>query len=275
MSIKLIALDIDGTLLNSSMEVTSETIEALNRAKERGIHIVLSTGRLVVECEDILEKLSCIRYVNSCTGAEVVDLEDGRSVAGRRIPGDEVRRLYHLLKDLDLMLCAFDPVDGKPHCSMDIFSRCMRECSAEVAEHLQRYYHPEEDFEGYLSKVQCLIKYYMPCFTPEAITQVARRMKDEPYTVVQCGPSDMEIMPVGVDKGVGLQLLAQALGLQKEQVMAMGDSENDIGMLQYAGLPVVMGNGLPQVKKLAKYITDDNDHDGVAKAVNMVLEGKL
>lgn len=275
MAIKLIALDIDGTLLNSSMEVSSATIDTLDRAKERGIHIVLSTGRLVVECEDILEKLPCIRYVNSCTGAEVVDLADGHTVAGRRIPGDEVRRLYHLLEDLDLMLCAFDPTDGRPHCCMDVFRRCMEVCPPEEAAHLRRFYHPEDDFEGYLAGVESLIKYYMPCFTPEAMTQVAQRMKNEPYTVVQCGPSDMEIIPVGTDKGMGLQLLAQALGLKREQVMAIGDSENDIGMLRYAGLPVVMGNGLPHIKELASYITDDNDHDGVAKAVNMVLEGTL
>ena len=275
MSIKLIALDIDGTLLNSSMEVTPATIDALNKANERGIHIVLSTGRLVAECEDILHKLPCIRYVNSCTGAEVVDLRNGCSVAGRRIPGEEARRLYQLLKDLDVMPCAFDPVDGKPHCCIEAYRRCMEACSAEVAAHLQRYYHPEEDFEGYLAKVQCLIKYYMPCFTKQAITDVAQRMKDEPYTVVQCGPADMEIIPVGTDKGLGLQLLAEALELERDQVMAIGDSENDLGMLRYAGLPVVMGNGSEEAKACAKYITDDNDHEGVAKAITMVLEGLL
>lgn len=275
MDIKLIALDIDGTLINSKMEVSPANIEALNRAYDRGIHIVLSTGRLALECEDILRKLPCIRYVNGCTGAEVVDLSDGRTVAGRRIPGGEARRVYHLLKDLDLMLCAFDPTDGRPHCCMEVFRRCVQACAPEVAEHLRRFYHPEDDFEGYLAKVDSLIKFYMPCFTTDAMTQVAQRMKDEPYTVVQCGPSDMEIMPVETDKGVGLQLLAQALGLGREQVMAIGDSENDIGMLRYAGLPVVMGNGLPHIKQLASYITDDNDHDGVAKAVNMVLEGTL
>ena len=275
MQIKLIALDIDGTLLNSNLEVTAATIDALNRAMERGIHIVLSTGRLVVECEDILEKLPCIRYVNSCTGAEVVDLQTGKTVAGRRIEGDEILRLYELLKDLDLMPCAFDPVDGMAHCSVEKFRLCMENCSPDVARHLRRFYCPEEDFEAYLRSKDSLIKYYMPCFNERAITDVAQRMKEEPYTVVQCGPSDMEIIPVGTDKGLGLQLLAQALGLEQEQVMAIGDSENDIGMLRYAGLPVVMGNGLPHVKELARYITDDNDHDGVAKAINMVLEGKL
>lgn len=275
MAIKLIALDIDGTLLTSTQEVTEATVASLNKAVEQGIHIVISTGRLVAECVDILEKLPCVRYVSSCTGAEVVDLKDRKSVAGRRITGDECRRLYHLLKDLDIMMCAFDPVDSKPHCCKKIYDANIGNCLPEVARHLRRFYQPEEDFEGFIEKVECLIKYYIPCFTKDAMEQLKERLAGEPYTVVQCAPTDMEIIPIDTDKGLGLQLLAQALGFERDEVMAIGDSENDIAMLQYAGLPVVMGNGLPHVKKLAKYITDDNNHDGVAKAVNMVLEGKL
>lgn len=275
MAIKLIALDVDGTLLTSDQKITPATAEALNKAKARGIHIVLSTGRLAVECRNIFEQLPCIQYINGCTGAEVTDLQTGRSVAGSRIPGDEARRLYNILKDLDLMLCAFDPVDGKPHCSKELWDRCREVCSPEVAWHLSTFYHPEDDFEGYLSKVDCLIKYYMPCFTPEAMTQVAQRLKDEPYTVLQCGPADMEIMPVGADKAVGLRKLAESLGLTAAEVMAIGDSENDVSMLRYAGLSVCMANGSEQAKAAAGYITDDNNHDGVAKAVNMVLEGAL
>ena len=275
MAIKLIALDIDGTLLNSKMEVTAAAIEALNKAVARGIHIVLSTGRLVVECADILEKLPCIRYVNGCTGAEVTDLKTGRSVAGRRISGDEARRIYSKLKDLPIMFCAFDPKDGAPHCSRERWQQSVDNASPPVRRHIKKFYTPEDSFEDYIANVQELIKVYMPCFTQEALVEVKRRMAAEPYTVVQCSATDMEIMPVGADKGAGLEQLAQVLGLTSSEVMAIGDSENDLSMLRYAGLPVVMANGSDEAKALAKYITDDNNHDGAAKAVNMVLEGTL
>lgn len=274
MTIKLIALDIDGTLINSKMEVTAATVQALNKAVERGIHIVLSTGRLVIECTDILEKLPCIRYVNGCTGAEVTDLKTGRSVAGKRIPGDEVRRIYNKLKDLPIMICPFDE-DCIPRCDRDHWQLCLDEGPYPVAQHFKRFYKPIDDMDSYMKTVNSLIKFYMPCFTKETLEEYKARMAGEPYTVLQCAETDMEIMPVGADKGDGLRMLADVLGLTADEVMAIGDSENDISMLRYAGLPVVMGNGLPHVKPLAKYITDDNDHDGVAKAVNMVLEGKL
>ncbi|MBQ9968779.1 MAG: HAD family phosphatase [Oscillospiraceae bacterium] len=274
MAIKLIALDIDGTLVNSRMEITDATVQALERAVEHGIRIVLSTGRLVVECTDILQKLPCIRYVNGCTGAEVTDLATGRSVAGKRISGDEARRLYNKLKDMPIMICPFNE-DCIPRSDRYHWQKCLEEAPRPVAQHMERFYEPIDDLDAYMASVQKLIKFYFPCFTKETVEEFKRRMADEPYTVLQCGPFDMEIMPVGADKGDGLRMLAESLGLTAHEVMAIGDSENDIEMLRYAGLPVVMGNGLPHVKPLARYITDDNDHDGVAKAVNMVLEGTL
>ena len=274
MKIKLIALDIDGTLVNSQMEVTAATVDALNKAAEQGVQIVLSTGRLVCECEDVLEKLPCVRYVNGCTGAEVTDLITSRSVAGKRIPGDEALRLYNKLKDLPIMICPFNE-DCIPRSDRHHWQRCIDEAPRPVAQHFERFYEPVDDLDAYMASVKNLIKFYCPCFTKEVVEEFKHRMADEPYTVLQCAPLDMEIMPIGADKGDGLRMLAESLGLTAEEVMAIGDSENDVSMLQYAGLPVVMGNGLPHVKPLAKYITDDNDHDGVAKAVNMVLEGKL
>ena len=133
----------------------------------------------------------------------------------------------------------------------------------------------EKKSNAYLDDHDKIIKFYMPCFSVDVIEEVKRRMEGEPYTVLQCGPADVEIIPVDTHKGTGLAELAQILGITSDEVMAIGDSENDIEMLRYAGLPVAMGNGSDEVKALAKYITDDNDHDGVAKAVSLVLEGKL
>ena len=120
MDIKLIALDVDRTLLTSDHKVTPAVQQVLTEAYERGIHIVLSTGRLVIECREILQALPCIRFINGCTGAEVVNLLDGHTVAGKRISGGEARRIYSKLKDLDMMLCAFDPRDRRPHCRRDL-----------------------------------------------------------------------------------------------------------------------------------------------------------
>ena len=275
MAIRLIALDIDGTLFNSKLQITDETVCALTKAAQHGIHIVLSTGRPAPECKDILEKLPCIDFINGCTGAQVVDVKARKTIAGRYIPRAEAKRLLEKIRELDLMVCAFDPVTGQCHDDAETLKYCISVSSPEIAKHLTKNHVGVESLDDYLDSLDKIIKFYMPCFSVDVIEEVKRRMEGEPYTVLQCGPSDVEICPADTDKGTGLAELAQSLGITADEVMAIGDSENDVSMLRYAGLPVSMGNGSDEVKALAKYITDDNDHDGVAKAVYMVLEGKL
>ena len=85
--------------------------------------------------------------------------------------------------------------------------------------------------------------------------------------ITRSAENNFEIMPEGVNKGLALQELTQVMGITMDEVMAIGDSDNDSDMLRIAGMPVVMGNGDEAVKKLAKYVTDTNDNDGVAKAI--------
>ena len=276
MDIKLIALDVDGTLLNSQMEVSPATAAALEKAAAAGIHIALSTGRIVSECADILAALPCIHYVNSCTGAEVVELDTGRSLGGARISADEARRLYGLLKDLDVFLDVFDPQDQIPHCREDLHRQCDRFFPPSLARHLQKFYKPEPDLDAYVRGLDHdIIKFFMIFLNPDHKQEALRRLAGEPYFIAESSPHDLEIMPVGVTKATGLDILSKALGLTRQQVMVMGDGGNDVDQLRFAGLPVAMGNGSPEAKACARYITDDNDHDGVAKAVNMVLDGSM
>lgn len=275
MDIKLIALDVDGTLLNSSMEVLPSTVEALTRAHHAGIHIALSTGRIISECTDILAALPCIRYVNSCTGAEVVDLQTGRSLGGARITAPEANRLYDLLKDLKVFLDVFDPKDQTPHCRGDLYALLdtIFASSPAVGRHIAKFYKPEADLDTFVRELDHdIIKFFMIFLSPEDKQEALRRLAGEPYTVAEASTHDLEIMPVGVNKATGLDILTRSLGLTREQVMVIGDGGNDVDQLRFAGLPVVMGNGSPEAKACAKFITDDNDHDGVARAVNMVLQ---
>lgn len=278
MDIKLIALDVDGTLLNSSMEILPSTVEALTRAHKAGIHIALSTGRIVSECADILANLPCIRYVNSCTGAEVVDLQTGRSLGGARITAPEANRLYGLLKDLKVFLDVFDPKDQAPHCRGDLHAQLdtIFASSPAVGKHIERFYKPEADLDAYVRELNHdIIKFFMIFLSPADKQEALRRLAGESYTIAEASVHDLEIMPVGVNKATGLEILSKALGLTREQVMVLGDGGNDVDQLRFAGLPVVMGNGSPAAKACARFITADNDHDGVAKAVNMVLDGTM
>ena len=104
MPIKLIALDVDGTLLDSRNELTRSTVQALQAAADRGIGIVLSTGRMLSECRELLECLPMIRYAVTCTGAQTIDLKTGQTIGRKSLSADQLRILCAPLWDLDVML---------------------------------------------------------------------------------------------------------------------------------------------------------------------------
>lgn len=153
---------------------------------------------------------------------------------------------------------------------------CETVCTPGQARHLRKFYLPEDDLGAYMAQLdRDIIKFHMYFFDAAAKAEALERLNGEPYTIAESCAADLEIMPPGIDKGTGLQQLAEALALKPEQVMVMGDGGNDVEQLRFAGLPVVMANGSEEAKACAKFITDDNDHDGVAKAVDMVLDGSM
>jgi len=115
MAIKLIGIDIDGTLLNKKKELTPGTIEALQAAADQGIHVVISTGRLLSEFRDLVEQLPMMRYTVTCTGTQVIDLQTGRDIFRAGMPAEELQRIYHKLKGFDMMFQAFSDDDGAIH----------------------------------------------------------------------------------------------------------------------------------------------------------------
>lgn len=275
MDIKLIALDVDGTLLGSRQEVTPATAAALTRAAQAGIHIVLSTGRILPECTLFLPELPMIRYAILCTGAKVVDLQTNEVLYSCTIPAKETKRLLRLLWDLDVQLQVFDPRDDHPHADKRRLDEGERFCG-NLAKTMRLYYLPEDDFEGYVEGIDCpMIKIHMYFGSDADQAEAIRRLQGEPYEVVATTTNDLEINPRGSGKDIGLQKLAETLDLTADNIMAIGDGDNDIPMLKLAGLPVAMANGSAGAKACAKHITDDCDHDGVAKAIEQMLDGKL
>jgi len=273
MSIKLIALDVDGTLLNSQNELLPSTIAALQEAADCGIHIVLSTGRMLSECRELLAQLPMIRYAVTCTGAQTIDLQNGHTIGRKSLTAEDLRLLCAHLWDLDVLLQVFDDHDGLMHNDAKCLTEAERFCAPGLARAIRRYHAPEQDLRAYVEAYEGPTNKLHMYFATAADKQTAvARTKGLPYYFADTCATDLEIMPLGVDKGLGLRQLTEHLGLERSAVMAIGDGGNDAGMLTYAGLAVVMGNANDQVKALAHRITDDNDHDGVANAIRQVLE---
>lgn len=272
MNIKLIGIDIDGTLLNSKKELTTATVDALQAASDRGIQVAISTGRMLSECTALLKRLPMVRYIVTCTGAQVIDLRTGETLFRQALTAEELRRFYSILRPFDMMIQVFSDVDGLIHNRWKDLDEGERFCSPALIDNFRRTHMAEDDLDQYIADYTGLTNKIHMFFGSTAERDAAWDLvRDEPYEIMDTMPSDLEIMPLGVDKGRGIHALAEHLGVTADETMAIGDGGNDVGMLQYAGRSVAMANASDSAKAAAKYLTASNDEDGVAKAVWEIL----
>ena len=214
-----------------------------------------------------------IRYAVTCTGTQVVDVKTGETLFRRSLTAEELRRLCARVADLDVMLQIFDDRDGLIHNDAAMLAHAERFCRPELARAMQLCHGAEPDFAAYLRDFEGPTnKLHMFFANPADKAEAIRRLSGTPYYMSESHKLDLELMPPGVDKGVGVMALAGLLGLDRSQVMAIGDGGNDVGMLRCAGLAVAMGNGSAEAKAAAHRIAPDNDHDGAAAAILQMLE---
>lgn len=268
MAIKLIGIDIDGTLLTSGKRLAQETVDALRAAADHGIQVVISTGRFFSEFEDLAEALPMVRYTVTCTGAQTLDLRTGQTLARHAIPAAELQRLYGKLRDLDAMVQIFSEHDGRIHNRASDLAEAERFCGPALARLVRATHAAEADLDAFAANYTGLTNKLHIFFPHRRVKDEAlARLAGEPYALMESVENDLELMAPGVDKGLGLRELAAHLGLDRSQVMAIGDSGNDAAMLRYAGTGVAMGNASREALEAADWVTASNDCGGVAQAI--------
>ncbi len=260
---KLIAVDMDGTLLKEDKTISKETIKAINKAKARGIKVVLATGRPIEGIQSYLQELNLISsedYAIAYNGAIIQNTESKQIISKALIKGSDLKYLYDLSKKLKVNIHAFD-LEG---------------C---ITPKMTKY----TEFEGAMNDIKVNIKDFNLIEDEEGIIKVMmvddeeildEALKNMPkevfekYTVVRSAPYFLEFLNKKVNKGEGVRALSEVLGIKQEEVICIGDAGNDIHMIRYAGLGVAMGNAFEEVKKEADFITKTNEEDGVAHVIN-------
>ena len=274
MDIRLIAVDLDGTLLKNDKTLSPATVGAVARAAQAGVEVAFATGRVLCEFEDLLAQLPDVRYAVTCTGAQVLDCRTGRELFFSPLPNRQVREVWQRLRTFDVLFEVFQGfsifVPADRHRRIDLFEAV----SGNHTLHCTRQ--PVEDFDGWIAALEAPVtKIHMFFLDPEQRDAAWDRIRDLDVYSCASDPVDLEIMAQGVDKGIGLSHLADYLALDRTQVMAVGDSGNDLGMLKYAGIRAVMANGNEDLKSLAHIIADTNEHDGVARLLDDLTAGAL
>ena len=271
--IKIIALDLDGTLLDSDKKLSRANYDALKAAAEAGIEIVPATGRLYRGMPAVIRELPYIRYAITINGAQVLDVQSGETICACEISNKDALDLCAYLSALPVLYDCY--WDGKAFAGRKLYENADKYISdyhsLKMMKDLRR---PVEDFESFLSegskapqKMQVFTK--DQTLRSELMTAIAERFPQ--FAVTTSLPENIEINNAEVDKGKALLDLAARLGFDRTQTMAFGDGLNDITLLKAAGTGVAMGNAHPDVKKIADRVTADCDHDGVALVINGLL----
>lgn len=274
MAIKLIALDLDGTTLTDDKHISPATKQALEEAAEKGVNVVVATGRTFSAVPDDVFTVKGIRYVMTSNGAAITDLHSGEVIYENCIAPEAVEDIVKLLSEYDFMVETF--VDGKAYIGRKFYDGVKdNEISYRQMEYVLTTRTPVDDLMEFLLENKEHIENVNVNFEfQEDRAMMREKMKQVPNTTLtNAFDYNLEMGGATTSKAGALLHLEKLLGVKPEEMMAVGDSPNDIAMIELAGLAVAMGNAKDEVKAIANYVTDTNKNDGVAKAVRkFVLE---
>jgi Cof subfamily protein (haloacid dehalogenase superfamily) len=258
---QLIALDVDGTLLNSQHSLPQDVRDAVLQAQERGAHVCLATGKLLNSVRDLIHALRLTSSQITCNGAALMDPATGEAL--RTWPLDSATRTASIgavrrsAPDQAIAWYTTDAIytDAAP---------------GELDHILAAYHEPPlhhvERLDGQLPPALKLLMTGDPAnlvlLREELATQLAERA-----TVMRTTADFVEIVAPGVSKGVALSALAHTLTIDPQNIVAIGDGENDQSLLEVAGVGIAMANAMPTLARRADAITASADESGVAHAL--------
>ncbi|MBQ7656014.1 MAG: HAD family phosphatase [Clostridia bacterium] len=261
--IRLIATDIDGTLLNSRLKIPDRNLRAIRAAQEKGVTVAISSGRFPENCFVLLQDYDLHCPIIGVNGAAIVDENLNQISESFIAPQAATRALEQLLRlGSDFFIFSHRAVctsrATRLHHSELSFGDRIRALGV-------TYYHGPEE-AARLAEQGAAHKIFVCDNVP--LPRVREALQGIPgIDLTQSSQANIEVMPLGVDKGTGIQKLAKSLGLSLADVMALGDEGNDLPMLRAAGLGVAMENGSAEARAAADYVTDTNDNCGFAKAI--------
>jgi len=266
--IRMVAMDLDDTLLRHDLTISERTIRSINKAREKGVLVTVATGRMPLSCQRFIEQLEIKIPVITCHGAIVKDMESGeiiyRKVIESKIVAEVIQRMQS--EKMHCQIYVKDKIYTNMKNEWSEKWRKLSNLQAEEADLFEILQQEEEGAEKIVSiDDEGLIFEKYTAFQP---------LFDGRVHLTMSKPNFLEMSDTTVNKGAALEFLAQKHGIKREEIMAIGDSLNDLEMIRYAGLGVAMGNARSEVKKEADYITGTNNEEGVAAAIEKFVLGE-
>ncbi|MDR1796284.1 MAG: Cof-type HAD-IIB family hydrolase [Clostridiales Family XIII bacterium] len=267
MDIRLLASDLDRTLLDSKHEVSAENKAALEACAEKGVVLVAATGRALSAVPEGVRKVRGMRYIVCSNGAKVFENDGTKLLYERYISREAVDYIRPLLEDGEV-LCEFF-WGGYPYVQQDRYDR-HEAIPGWFLEYFLASRKPVPDMARAIEEHLHEIENINFVFADDAVKERLRgylAARTDLYEFTSSMPFNFEIGGVGVSKASALDFVCAREGILPAQCICFGDSENDAHMIAWAGIGVAMGNAVPEAKAAAGHVTGDNEHSGVAQAL--------
>ena len=271
-NIKIIALDLDGTLLNSNKELTSASSAALYRAAESGILIVPTTGRFYGGMPEEIRQLPFVKYAVTINGAQVADVSNGEVIYKAELSCSQSVRIMEFLDGYPVIYDCYQDNDAwmtarlKERIDETVSSHHYRKMLHELRKPVDELKKVLTERNRGVQKVQFFTN--KPEVRALLMEELPKRFRD--ICVTSSTDDNVEINQSCANKGQALLALAEYLGVKREEILAFGDGMNDISMLKTAGIGVAMANACDEAKTAADSITLSCDEDGVARGIEEI-----
>ncbi|WP_130807537.1 Cof-type HAD-IIB family hydrolase [Senegalia massiliensis] len=272
MNYKLIAIDMDGTLLNNEEKVSERNKEAIMEATKKGVQVVVSTGRIFSSAIYFAKLIKVVTPIIACNGAYVSEYHRDNIILENPIKNKDLKNIIETLEKNNLYYHFYD---NENFYTKDLEYNSLKyyEWNKKQDEENKINIQIVENPLSFVEKED--IKVYKIVVMDNDMERIQNARielsENKEIEVVSSWHGSLDIMYKGVSKGKALKQLCNLYDISREEVIAIGDNENDLSMLEYAGTSVAMENGIDIVKEYATHVTDTNDNDGVAKIIEKLV----
>lgn len=276
--IKVLAFDLDGTVLTTEKKVTKETLAVFQQAADAGIACIPVTGRPLQGIPEVIRNLPYIPYIITSNGGKIYKMPEAKEIYADYLPKEKAVAVLHAIADMPVVPDCF--INGKGNMPTKAFTLVPKMGMSEAVKAYllsdTRDFH--ENIEAFVAATEDGIEKITINFILEE--DGSKRFGDLVYEKLKQIPDlslvvgaihNYEVSNLTATKGNALDWLLKNMKIAPEHAVAFGDEKNDVTMLEKAGIGVAMGNGVPEAKAVAQCIADTNDSDGVAKIIKNIL----
>ena len=258
-----LALDIDGTVVNSKKEITSVVKGEINRIQEAGVPVALVSGRPTKGIEHVAAELDFDKYesyILAFNGGKIIECSSGKVVYNQTIPLSLAKEVCKAAVEYNVPIVTYkddEIIATEPDNKYTKIEAHLTHMSVRGVESMEEALDFAPDKFLYVDEPERI----------EELLPVMQKRFEDRLNIFRSEPFFMEIVPIGIDKAKSLDRLLDKLGMDSTKLVACGDGFNDVSMINFAGMGVAMANACAETKAVANYIAPSCDEDGVADAI--------